>query len=351
MEKKFLCPISGSEWTFEDHAKIFKDNIRGSNCYSYAMNHPELDGYRMHKSVPGDISRNMGKLYHKDTDWQSCDSAIKRILDDGIIMAKSKKIGSIVEKIPGKLSTQMKKKPKNGWRKILLVVDSNDEAKGVPTDFHFYAQNKIMVDKFYNINRITSLCCNTKLFKNLYNLLDVNAFCSNTHLERVSRSSNTINKNIATQLLKQRAIYNIRLHIDMLPEYALKFIIDPWWLLNIEYYNRNTKNLLKVYNNLKDHIKVLDLQKELKAKMVKVVEYAFNDCTMHLKKVKKLMPKHKVIGLWSHKLGWGTKPLNTDGYGKVILNPVLCQRYHGGYDYDKACQAFLVLRGHGFSSV
>ena len=95
-------------------------------------------------------------------------------------------------------------------------------------------------------------------------------------------------------------------------------------------------------------INMIDLEK---SEMLQVLNFAYKDCTLLLKKKRKLVLKHKVIGLWSHKLGWGTKPLNTDGHGKVILNPVLCQRYHGGYDYDKACQAFLVLRGHGFSSV
>lgn len=349
MKEKFLCPISGSEWTFEDHAKIFKDNIRGSNCYSYAMNHPEMNGYRKHKSVPGDISRDVAKIVHKHTDWQSCKDAIKRILDDGATVSNYKKLGNIVEKIPGNIENQMKKKPKVGWRKILLVVDTNDEPKGVPTDFHFYAQNKVMVDKFYNINRVTSLCCNKKLFKNPYNTLNVNAFCSNTHLKRVIRhTSNTSNRNLGTQLLNNRSIFNIRLHIDMLPEYAHSFIIDPWWILNIEYFDRNKKTLNKVYNNLFETINILDLEKE---RMLKVLNYAYKDCISILKKDMKLVSKHRVIGIWSHKLGWGTKPLNTDGHGKIILNPVLCQRYHGGYDYDKACQAFFVLRGHGFSSV
>lgn len=346
MKTEYLCPISGSEWSFNDHRKIFKDHIQGSNCYSYAMNHPEFNGYRIQKSVPGDISKNVAKLVHDKTDWQSCTEAIKRILDDGKIMAKKKKIGTTIMKVNGSINKQMKKKPINGWRKILLVVDSNDEKPGVPTDFHFYAQNKIPIDQFYNIERKTSLCCNTKLYRNPYNVLDINAFSSNEHILRICRND----KQLSERLINNRALVNIRLHVDMLPDYALAFIVDPWWLLNLEYHDRTLNKLKEKYALIKLKISKNKIKEEIKQKMLKVLEYAKKECQDLLQKKTKLPPKHKMIGLWSHKLGWGTEPLNTDGYGKIILNPVKCQRYHGGYDYDLACQAFFVLRGHGFSS-
>jgi hypothetical protein len=66
-----------------------------------------------------------------------------------------------------------------------------------------------------------------------------------------------------------------------------------------------------------------------------------------------------LIGTWSHKLGWGTEPLNTDGSGKLIFNPEKANRNHsnrpalqgrGEFNYDLSCGAFNVLVGYGASS-
>ena len=43
--------------------------------------------------------------------------------------------------------------------------------------------------------------------------------------------------------------------------------------------------------------------------------------------------------------------MNADGSGKLILDPVLCDRNHGGYDYDKPCVVVKVLDGYGMTSV
>ena len=43
MKRKYLLPVSGYERTFEDQRKGFENNISGSNCYSYAMDHFETN--------------------------------------------------------------------------------------------------------------------------------------------------------------------------------------------------------------------------------------------------------------------------------------------------------------------
>lgn len=360
LKHSFLCPLSGSEWTYQQHRKIFKTNIQGSNCYSYALNHPESNGVRHKKAVPGDIALALHNIKHKYTDWQSCGNAIERILDDGLSISQKRKYKSnVIKKVPGKLKQQMKTKPPIGWRKFVLVVDSLGEPKGVSTDFHFYAQNKISIDKIYNIKRVTSLCCGRKIMKNPYNMIDVNAFVSDEHIKRRLRNLkktnnlNQTNLSALKQLLNDRAFVNVKLHEDMLPEYAHSFIVDPWWIFNLSYFDRTKTNLDEKYELLADKISALNSPKA--NNYMKIINHAKKECKDLLNSKKTLEPKYTNIGLWSHKLGWGTEPLNTDGLGKLIFDPTLPEplvyRHHGGYKYNVACQAFFVLRGHGFTSV
>jgi len=350
-ELKYSCPISGSELTFPDHAMIFNKHIQGSNCYSYAMNHPKINGQRMFKSVPGDISKQLANKIHESTDWQSCGNAIERIEDDANTMRMVNKIGGpILKRIKGNIQQQMKTKPPNNWRKILLVVDTNDEPKGVPTDFHFYAQNKMLLGKIYNIERVGSPCCNKQIKKNIYNILKLDAFSGKNEIQRRMLNKNGENARMYKKLLENRDIINIELHVNLMPDYALDFIIDGWWMLDIPYYKRNRTNLNKAVRFAIKKVINGKYEKEKKMKMIKTIKSAQKECEKNIRGIP-MYNKNRAIGLWSHKLGWGTEPLNTDGNGKIILNPVKCSRYHGGYDYDKACQAFFVLRGHGYSSV
>lgn len=360
LKTKFLCPLSGSEWTYNQHRKIFKTNIQGSNCYSYALNHPESNGVRHKKAVPGDIALALNNIKHKYTDWQSCDNAIDRILDDGMAISQKRKYKhNVIKKVPGKLKEQMKAKSPVGWRKFVLVVDSLGEPKGVSTDFHFYAQNKISIDKLYNIPRVTSLCCGRKIMINPYNIIDVNAFVSDDHIKRKLRNLEKTNNMSKTnrvalkRLLNDRAFENIKLHEDMIPEYAHSFIVDPWWIFNLSYFDRNKEHLEEEYRRLHEKCNKLNSSKAIN--YILIINHAKKDCLELLDSKKVLEPKYTNIGLWSHKLGWGTEPLNTDGLGKIIFDPTLPEplvyRHHGGYKYNVACQAFFVLRGHGFTSV
>ena len=362
---KHLCPISGSEWTFDDHRKIFRKNIQGSNCYSYALNHPEPNGHRGNKSVPGDITSNVKNKSFPRTDWQSCGNAIDRIIEDGKTVTekrKVKKYKNVIVKCKGTIKQQMQVKPPVGWRKFVLVVDSNDEPDGTPTDFHFYAQNKILVDKIYNIKRTIYTPSHVKLLNNPYNALNINAFCSNEHIKRsyrniVRNNTNNREKKLAFQMLMEnRALANIMLHVDMLPLYAYDFIIDPWWILDI---NENMYSVSEIEDVVKMKAKLLiskvnktNVSDTIKDIYVKVINTAKKNCMSLIRKQSNPIPKNSVIGLWSHKLGWGTEPLNTDGNGKLILDPSKCSRKHSdhGYDYDVTCQAFFILRGFGHTS-
>ena len=363
---KHLCPISGSEWTFSDHRKIFRENIQGSNCYSYALNHPEPNGHRSNKSVPGDITYNMKKKSFPSTDWQSCGNAIERIIEDGkTVTAKRgvKKYKNVIVKCKGSLKKQMATKPPVGWRKFVLVVDSNDEPDGTPTDFHFYAQNKILIDKLYNIERAIYTPSHVKLINNPYNILNINAFCSGEHIKRSFRNlvrNNGVNneKRLAFKMLTEdRAMANIMLHVDMLPLYAYDFIIDPWWILDVNENMYTGSEIKKVIHqkaqSLMNTVRTrTNVSSEMKNTYIKVIKTAERDCVNILEKRATRIPKNTVIGLWSHKLGWGTEPLNTDGNGKLILDPSKCSRKHSdhGYDYDVTCQAFFILRGYGHTS-
>jgi len=49
--------------------------------------------------------------------------------------------------------------------------------------------------------------------------------------------------------------------------------------------------------------------------------------------------------VWSHKRGWGGKPLLVDAEGKAILNPRTAARdYGGGLNYSKFCGSYCVKR-------
>ena len=140
------------------------------------------------------------------------------------------------------------------------------------------------------------------------------------------------------------------LHESVVPGYALSFIVDPWWLLDIQISKRNKTTVMKQFNNISKKVQGSKIGPKRIKRCMKILELAKRDCMLILQKRKTLMNRSAIIGLWSHKLGWGTKPLNTDGNMKLLFNPVMACRNHGGYDYDKSCQAFLIRTGYGHSS-
>ena len=356
IDKQILCPISGNEYTFKDQSKGFKSHIQGSNCYSYAMNHFEMNGSRNHKSVPGDISRNIKGTSHKFTDWQSCGNAICRILHDGRVAGQNLKLKRpLTKKVVGKtIKKQMSKKSSPGYRKIVLVVEDKAEPPGVPSDFHFYAQNRISVGDFYNQPRVTSLCCGKTVSKNPYELAGINAFETNFKLNKKLKSIPEITslRNTPTDPY-QRALTNIKLHIDMVPKYAvLKFIPDPFWIIDLHADAFDVRMMKAHCDGLRATIRAKKQNgvNNFSATSIRLVNKCCNLCEKIIKGRLREIPKAKLIGLWSHKLGWGTAPLNTDGDGKLIFDPSRANRKHGHYAYGKTCQAFDVLCGWGVSS-
>jgi hypothetical protein len=155
-------------------------------------------------------------------------------------------------------------------------------------------------------------------------------------------------------LPENRALTNITLHISIMPHYLLNFMISPFWLLNIEADRYTLNQVESAFRYLLPKVKVFDknsVSEKEKGRYEYVLRCAYDMCCkafLSSKARPPRVPSH--IGLWSHKLGWGTAPLNSDGDGKLIFNPVKANRNHGSYDYGKFCQAFSVLVGWGTSS-
>tara|TARA_B100001094_G_scaffold50362_1_gene45868 strand:- start:12884 stop:13918 length:1035 start_codon:yes stop_codon:yes gene_type:complete len=340
LRTKYLCPISGDEWDFETHSLLFKGNIQGSNCYSYAMNHPMPNGKRPHKSIPGLLSRTT----HNETDWQSCSVAVKRLLADGQVVAKMNNLKKNIT-----TPTSIKARPKPGHRKIVMVVESDAAPKTVPTDFHFYAQNKIAIEDLYKQKLSIHMNPKRKFVANPYSILNIPPFWNDRQIKQYFiHHPNKMNK--FSNLLDpvKRAILNIRIHLDRIPLYMIDFIVNPFWILNCKKSEASIKHMAGI------------LKKIMKNKILsKIIKNAENDALNIIKGKYKVPHKAMFIGTWSHKLGWGTEPLNTDGNGKLIFNPEKANRNHsnrdimpgrGMFDYDKSCGAFDVVIGYGASS-
>lgn len=334
--RKYTLPLTGSEKTFINHSKGFEHHVEGANCYSYAMDHFETNATRPNKTVPGDVFKMKTKRRHKFTDWQSCSNAIKRVLDDGTVIQRYYKLNKALIK-----KGNERKKCEKGYRKICMVVETNAEPKGVPTDFHFYAQNKLFVTDIYNMKRSVYPVSETP---NIYNELGINAFMSSLHIHRYANHKLNLRNKIEF-LLNNRSQININLHVETVPKYMLDFLVDPWWILDIPQGRRTKEMVYKRYAEIKPILKGKPLH-------IKVLNIAKSQALLNLKKRYKLMNKLSVIGIWSHKLGHATKPLNTDGNKKLIFHPGLASRNHGSnYDYDKVCQYFQVLAGWGTSDL
>jgi len=348
---KHLCPLNGEEQTFADYSSYFKNHIQGSNCYSYAMNHPMPNGHRPHKSVPGILSQKVDKIFHKNTDWQTCENAVSRLLADGRSVQKIYKL-----KTPLILRSQLKKPSRPGHRKIVMVVESDAEHKGTSTDFHFYAQNRSTLENLYREKRVHHTPKGIHVLKNPYQILGISPFVSDLQLRRlVQHEKNVSNSQYWNLLLspQKRANLNLNLHENIIPSYMHDFFPNPFWILNAK---KNTSSLL-------NRAKVLLHKHHNNPTKRKIIYQALKQANQIIKGQKILPSKSLPIALWSHKLGWGTVPLNTDGNGKLIFNPALASRKHSNrhtrtgkpFDYDLVCgnpgKAFDVKVGYGTSSI
>lgn len=323
--------------------KEYAKNIEGSNCYSYAFNHFSLNGQRPHKSVPGFITTFVTGKRYPSTDWQVCrKDVIQRVVDDGKTASKMYNLGvDTVKEVTGKtVLDKMKKKPEDRFRRVVMVIAPEGERKGVPTDFHFYAQRSIPVRDIYKLDLQTYTTNKIDRSPNPYTIAGIHPKTSNLRIKQEGDRGNIgCIKLINTPTdPHKRARANIALHAKMFPKYMQTFIPDPFWLLDIPSHQQKRSDISELIL-----LKTNAISKEM-PHLKKIIQAAKNACA------KKVPKGDKRIGIWMHKLGWGTRPLNTDGDGKLIFDPMQANKCHGGYDYKIVCGVFDVMVGYGITS-
>lgn len=113
-------PTSGSEPVFSKKYWDTKKTIGNNNCYAYAVN--DKQGFRIHKSIPGDRS-GLSKGHHTYT---HCGGLAKRVISDN-----PKKV----------YKTSACEKCKPGFYKIMMFVAPTNTFSNMYGDFHFYKQH------------------------------------------------------------------------------------------------------------------------------------------------------------------------------------------------------------------
>ena len=324
---------------------LSEKHIQGSNCYSYAFNHVALNGQRPHKSVPGFLTEFLTGKQYPETDWQSCEHHVKqRVLDDGRTVSAFYNIGiPTVKEVKGRsVAHKLSKRPEKEYRRVVMVL-APGERRGISTDFHFYAQRVVPVHELYNIKLKTYTPGRKTKISNPYHASNVHPSASNLQIQRSYQMGN---KNCQTLMNSRdsphnRAVKNVMLHENMMPKYAMLFIPDPFWMLDIQRHEKLKQNLPEI---------ILKKQRALLNLLTKKTHRDIVNAAAKMALKNKSMKKNRYVGIWTHKLGWGTGPLNTDGDGKLILNPMKAKKYHGGHDYKITCGVFDVLIGYGLTS-
>ncbi len=324
--------------------KKYAKNIEGSNCYSYAFNHFSLNGGRPHKSVPGFITTFVSGKKYPRTDWQICrKDVIQRVVDDGKTASKLYNLGiDTVKEVSGKnVLAKLKKKPENRFRRVVMVIAPDGERKGVPTDFHFYAQRPVSVRDIYKLDLHTYTRNVIDNSQNPYNVAGINPKTSNLRIKQEALRGNKSCFKLLNTVTEpnKRAKTNISLHEKMFPKHMQTFVPDPFWLLDIPLHNQKKENTHQLVI-----LKAKSLLKEI-PHFKNIIDAAKTACLSN-----KAYNGNKRIGIWTHKLGWGTRPLNTDGDGKLIFDPIQANKCHGGYDYKIVCGVFDVMVGYGITS-
>ena len=337
-----LYPLSDTHPVYNDNR--YAKNIEGSNCYSYAFNHFSLNGRRPHKSVPGFITTFVSGKEYPQTDWQICrKDVIERVIDDGRTASRLYNLDvDTVKEVRGKnVLAKLKRKPEDRYRRVVMVIAPEGERKGVPTDFHFYAQRPVAVRDIYKLDMHTYTRNNIDRSSNPYNAAGIHPKTSNLRIKQeADRGNRSCFKLLNTPTdPNRRAKTNMALHEKMFPKHMQTFVPDPFWLLDIPSHQQKKPNTQKMII-----LKARALSNEV-PRFKKIIEAAKNACLSN-----KVYKGSKYIGIWTHKLGWGTRPLNTDGDGKLIFDPIQANKCHGGYDYKIVCGVFDVMVGYGITS-
>lgn len=353
---------------------------QGSNCYSFAMNDFRPQGSRSNKSVPGDISnfvatrvepytkdiqkfqRDLRKKPFRETNWRSCKEPVYRLLMDGRataiihgLMGVNLKYKTTIKMVKPNISRALNTVVQPGWRKVLMVVDSLGGDGMSTTDFHFFSQHRLPLSELYNVKLETMLKNGGNLDNergNVYIAADINAFTSTRDIVQryVPNLPRDVLHRVHKELLKPsaRALTNLRLHLKRMPTYAVLFVPRPFWLLDV---NRATVDAKKKLKASKQRLETI-MRGEDNMVGLKVVQTAYSQCVDILNKKKgRELRLDYTLGTFSEKAGWASQAMNADGSGKMILDPHLCDRNHGGYDYDKSCVVVKVLDGYGMTSV
>ena len=322
------------------NSKIYNDNIHGSNCYSYAFHHPEINGTRPHKSVPGIIAEKLYGTIFPENNWQKCSKdTTNRVLKDGESIAKYLNLGikNIHHLMKGTLKKKLRKAPRPMYNKVVMVLAHSNNPKET-TDFHFYAQSNMNTADIYNVPLV---CYYNKSYvkTNEYIKAGVHPYVTNMKLKRMALMGNNQCDKIVNSLDKNnRCKLNIKIHQETMPKYMIDFMPNVSWILDID----NHQILNGTWKNIIQHrIKLID----------ELPEEQKNILLIALKKFLKGERRFdRPVCTWKHKLGWATKVLNTDGNGKLIFNVEKALKKHGGYDYKTVCGVFETLTGYGATS-
>ena len=395
LQSQCFLSLNGSEIPWKQLKQEYDKHKSGSNCYSFAMNDFYENGVRPHKSVPGALTSwakkhpELHSYKHRQAieqfqfhekpgfGWTTCTEAVRRLLADGhatmfahyLLNGKQlyrgetslKRIQSqkpthatpkrnsakqMSQNAPSlqNISSALATKATKGWRKVLMVIQSG--GRGESTDFHFYAQYSVPLREIYNIKREEELTNKTKRFVNPYMQLGVNAFLSNRELrnkykyKKFDEISNLMVSHMTNDPSLHRALTNVKVHLEVIPDYCLFFIPDPYWLFDVD---KNLESALGTVTTRHVSMKHA-FSGDTRALAL------LDEAARQISSGKRSMSKSRFLGLWAHKAGWATGAMNADGDGRLIFDPSLCNRNHGGYAYDTACAVVEVRKGYGMSS-
>jgi len=337
-----LLPHGDVNPTYKSSDDIAGENIQGSNCYSYAFNHIALNGKRPHKAVPGFMTTFVTDKRYPSTHWQKCSEDIpSRVVDDGLTVSRVFNLGVDTVKIVrgSTVKKKLMKKPEHSYRRVVMVLAPSKQ-KDQTTDFHFYAQRVVPITELYNL-KLNVYASDRNMTSNnavnAYHSAKIHPLSSNLQIDRNIQMGNKHCQPISNSL--DRSKHNIKLHAQIMPRHMLSFVPDPFWLLDIQPHEQKSKNIRSIINDKKSSL-TRDLPKH-----TSIIRSAVSAALKN-----KTYPKNGHIGLWMHKLGWGTRVLNTDGDGKLIFDPMKANKCHGGFDYTVVCGVFDVLIGYGMTT-
>jgi hypothetical protein len=383
--------LSGAELPWEAYAE-YQVHKKGSNCYSFALNDFRRDGERAHKSVPGQLAmaarRRWGfarlaryrfDVFEHPTGWSTCGETVQRVLADGVASAEIQKLrqpglalrtavklaplapasgllaqardrrGKAVDAmVQADVQRALHARPAPGWRKVFLVCQSRPAASNASTDFHWYAQYALPVDRLYAVPLAPAP--RDRAFVDVYATSGVPVFATAREVARRHRDVPEVSVAAVCPYNRRagltdprcnRALTNLLVHLRRVPRYALGYIPDAHWLLDVP------RDLRPVATR----VLAEERARTLKALRLSGDADAVVDAALRRVVSGRSRRARGVLGLWAHKAGWATGPMNADATGRLVFDPNLCDRDHGAFAYDSPCAVFMVARGRAMTSM